>query len=31
MRVFNNNIKRNVYMHNNRNNNVCVYYKKKDY
>ena len=30
-RVFNNNIKRNVYTHNNRNNDVCVYYKKKDY
>ena len=31
MRVFNNNIKRNVYTHNNRNNNMCVYYEKKDY
>ena len=30
-RVFDNDIKRNVYTHNNRNNNVCVYYKKKDY
>ena len=30
-RVFNNNIKRNVYTHNNRNNNVCVYYKKKNH
>ena len=30
-RVFDNNIKRNVYTHNNRNNNICVYYKKKDY
>ena len=30
-RVFNNNIKRNVYTHNNRNNDVCVYYKKKNY
>ena len=30
-RVFNNNIKRNVYTHNNRNNNICVYYKKKNH
>ena len=30
-RVSDNNIKRNVYTHNNRNNNVCVHYKKKDY
>ena len=30
-RVFNNNIKRNVNTHDNRNNNVYVYYKKKDY
>ena len=30
-RVFNNNTKRNVYTHNNRNNDVCVHYKKKDY
>ena len=30
-RVFNNNIKRNVYTHNNRNNDMCVHYEKKDY
>ena len=30
-RVSDNNIKRNVYTHNDRNNNVCVHYKKKDY
>ena len=30
-RVFNNDIKRNVHTHNNRNNDVCVHYKKKDY
>ena len=30
-RVFDNNIKRNVYTHNDRNNNVCVHYKKKDH
>ena len=30
-RVFNNNIKRNANTHNNYNNNVCVYYEKKDY
>ena len=30
-RASDNNIKRNVYTHNNRNNNICVYYKKKDY
>ena len=30
-RVFNNNIKRNVYTHNNRNNNVYIYCEKKDY
>ena len=30
-RVFNNNIKRNVNTHNNRNNNVCVHYKKKNH
>ena len=30
-RAFNNNIKRNVYTHNNRNNDIYVYYKKKDY
>ena len=30
-RAFNNDIKRNVNTHNDRNNNVCVYYKKKDY
>ena len=30
-RASNNNIKRNVHMHNNRNNNVCVHYKKKDH
>ena len=30
-RAFDNNIKRNVYTHNNRNNNVCVYYEKKDH
>ena len=31
MRVFNNNIKRSVYTHNDRNNDVCVRCKKKDY
>ena len=30
-RVFDNNIKRNVYTHNDRNNNVYVHYKKKDH
>ena len=30
-RVFDNNIKRNVYTHDDRNNNVCVYYEKKDH
>ena len=30
-RAFDNNIKRNVYTHNNRNNDVCVHYEKKDY
>ena len=30
-RFFNNNIKRNVYTHNNRNNNVYIYCEKKDY
>ena len=30
-RVFDNNIKRNVYTHNNRNNNVYIYCEKKDY
>ena len=30
-RAFNNDIKRNVYTHNNRNYNICVHYKKKDY
>ena len=30
-RVFNNNIKWNVYTHNNRNNDICVHYKKKVY
>ena len=30
-RVFNNNIKRNANTYNDRNNNMCVYYKKKDY
>ena len=30
-RVFNNNIKRNVYTHNNRNNDIYIHYKKKDY
>ena len=30
-RVFDNNIKRNVNIYNNRNNNVCVYCKKKNY
>ena len=30
-RVFDNNIKRNVYTHNDRNNNVYVYCEKKDY
>ena len=28
-RAFDNNIKRNVYTHNNRNNDMYVYYKKK--
>ena len=28
-RASDNNIKRNVYTHNDRNNNVCVYYEKK--
>ena len=27
--IFNNNIKRNAYTYNDRNNNVCIYYKKK--
>ena len=30
-RASDNNIKRNVHTHNNRNNDVYVYYKKKDY
>ena len=30
-RVSDNNIKRNFNTYNDRNNNVCVYYKKKDY
>ena len=30
-RAFDNDIKRNVYTHNNRNNDVCVHYEKKDY
>ena len=30
-RVFNNNIKRNAYTHNNRNNNVYIHYKKKNH
>ena len=30
-RVFDNNIKRSVNTHNNRNNNVYVYCEKKDY
>ena len=30
-RVFNNDIKRNVNTHNDRNNNVYVHYKKKDH
>ena len=30
-RVFDNDIKRNVYTHNDRNNNMCVYCEKKDY
>ena len=30
-RVFDNNIKRNANTHNDRNNDICVYYKKKDY
>ena len=30
-RVSDNNIKRNVYTHNNRNNDMCVHYKKKDH
>ena len=29
--AFDNDIKRNVYTHNNRNNDVCVHYEKKDY
>ena len=29
MRVFNNNIKRNAYTYNDRNNNIYIYYKKK--
>ena len=31
MRVSDNDIKRNVYTHNNRNNDMCVYYEKKNY
>ena len=30
-RIFDNDIKRNANTHNDRNNNICVYYKKKDY
>ena len=30
-RVSDNDIKRNVYTHDDRNNNVCVYCEKKDY
>ena len=30
-RVSDNNTKRNVYTHNNRNNDVCVHYEKKDH
>ena len=30
-RIFDNNIKRNFNTHNNRNNNIYVYYKKKDH
>ena len=30
-RVFNNDIKWNVYTHNNRNNDVCVHYEKKNH
>ena len=30
-RVFNNNIKRNVYTYNDRNNNMCVHCEKKNY
>ena len=30
-RVFDNNIKRNVYTHDDRNNDICVYCEKKDY
>ena len=30
-RAFDNNIKRNINTYNDRNNDVCVYYKKKDY
>ena len=30
-RVFDNDIKRNVYTHNNRNNNMCVHYEKKSH
>ena len=29
MRASDNDIKRNVYMYDNRNNNVCVHYEKK--
>ena len=31
MRVFNNNITRSAYTHNDRNNNIYRYYKKKDH
>ena len=31
MRVFDNDIKRNIYTYNDRNNNVCVHYEKKDH
>ena len=30
-RVSDNDIKRNVHTHNDRNNDVCVHYKKKDH
>ena len=30
-RVFNNNITRSAYIYDDHNNNICRYYKKKDY
>ena len=30
-RAFDNNIKRNVHTHNDRNNDICIYCKKKDH